>query len=216
VPVVFAYSGDPVAAGFADSLAKPGRNMTGITFMALELSSKRVELLKELVPQATQMALLSNPEHAGELAEYRVTEDAARRVGATITRHLARSPAELPAVMEKIRASRPGAMIVFPDSLTLVRRAEIAEFAAREKIPSMFGWTEFTDAGGLASYGPGVIDSFKGLAKFVDKILKGADASKVAIEQVSRILLTINMTAARRIGLTVPPSILVRADRVID
>ena len=216
VPVVFAYSGDPVAAGFADSLAKPGRNMTGITFMALELSSKRVELLKELVPQATQMALLSNPEHAGELAEYRVTEDAARRVGATITRHLARSPAELPAVMEKIRASRPGAMIVFPDSLTLVRRPEIAEFAAREKIPSMFGWTEFTDAGGLASYGPGVTESFKGLAKFVDKILKGADASQVAIEQVSRILLTINMTAARRIGLTVPPSILVRADRVIE
>ena len=118
--------------------------------------------------------------------------------------------------MEKIRASRPGAMIVFPDSLTLVRRQEIAEFAAREKIPSMFGWSEFTDAGGLASYGPGVIDSFKGLAKFVDKILKGADASKVAIEQVSRILLTINLTAARRIGLTVPPSILVRADRVID
>jgi putative ABC transport system substrate-binding protein len=216
VPVVFAYSGDPVAAGFADSLAKPGRNMTGITFMALELSAKRIEVLKELVPQATRIALLSNPEHAGELAEYRVTEEAARRVGASITRYLARNPSELPAVYEAIRTGRPGAMIVFPDSLTLVRRQEIVEFAARERIPSMFGWTEFTDAGGLASYGPGVTESFKGLAKFVDKILKGADASKVAIEQVSRILLTINMTAARRIGLAVPPSILVRADRVID
>jgi putative ABC transport system substrate-binding protein len=216
VPVVFAYSGDPVAAGFADSLGKPGRNMTGITFMALELSAKRVEVLKELVPQATRMALLSNPEHAGELAEYRVTEEAARRVGASITRYLARNPSELPAAMEKIRASRPGAMIVFPDSLTLVRRQEIVDFAARERIPSMFGWTEFTDAGGLASYGPGVTESFKGLAKFVDKILRGADASTVAIEQVSRILLTVNMAAARRIGLTVPPSILARADRVID
>jgi putative ABC transport system substrate-binding protein len=216
VPVVFAYSGDPVAAGFADSLAKPGRNMTGITFMALELSAKRIEVLKELVPQATRIALLSNPEHAGELAEYRVTEEAARRVGASITRYLARSPRELPAVFDEIRAGRPGAMIVFPDSLTLARREEIVEFAARERIPSMFGWTEFTDAGGLASYGPGVTESFKGLAKFVDKILKGADASKVAIEQVSRILLTVNMAAARRIGLTVPPSILVRADRVID
>jgi putative ABC transport system substrate-binding protein len=216
VPVVFAYSGDPVAAGFADSLGRPGRNMTGITFMALELSAKRVEVLKELVPQATRMALLSNPEHAGELAEYRVTEQAAGRVGASITRYLARSPSELPAVYEAIRAGRPGAMIVFPDSLTLVRRQEIVEFAARERIPSMFGWTEFTDAGGLASYGPGVTESFKGLAKFVDKILKGADASKVAIEQVSRILLTINMAAARRLGLTVPPSILVRADRVIE
>ena len=216
VPVVFAYSGDPVAAGFADSLGRPGRNMTGITFMALELSAKRVEVLKELVPQATRMALLSNPEHAGELAEYRVTEQAAGRVGASITRYLARSPSELPAVYEAIRAGRPGAMIVFPDSLTLVRRQEIVEFAARERIPSMFGWTEFTDAGGLASYGPGVTESFKRLAKFVDKILKGADASKVAIEQVSRILLTINMAAARRLGLTVPPSILVRADRVIE
>jgi ABC-type uncharacterized transport system substrate-binding protein len=216
VPVVFAYSGDPVAAGFADSLGRPGRNMTGITFMALELSAKRVEVLKELVPQATRMALLSNPEHAGELAEYRVTEQAAGRVGASITRYLARNPSELPTVYEAIRAGRPGAMIVFPDSLTLVRRQEIVEFAARERIPSMFGWTEFTDAGGLASYGPGVTESFKGLAKFVDKILKGADASKVAIEQVSRILLTINMAAARRLGLTVPPSILVRADRVIE
>jgi len=216
VPVVFAYSGDPVAAGFADSLGRPGRNMTGLTFMALELSAKRVEVLKELVPQATRMALLSNPEHSGELAEYRVTEQAAGRVGASITRYLARSPSELPAVYEAIRAGRPGAMIVFPDSLTLVRRQEIVEFAARERIPSMFGWTEFTDAGGLASYGPGVTESFKGLAKFVDKILKGADASKVAIEQVSRILLTINLAAARRLGLTVPPSILVRADRVIE
>jgi len=216
VPVVFAYSGDPVAAGFADSLGRPGRNMTGLTFMALELSAKRVEVLKELVPQATRMALLSNPEHAGELAEYRVTEQAAGRVGASITRYLARNPSELPAVYEAIRTGRPGAMIVFPDSLTLVRRQEIVEFAARERIPSMFGWTEFTDAGGLASYGPGVTESFKGLAKFVDKILKGADASKVAIEQVSRILLTINLTAARRIGLTVPQSMLVRADRVID
>src|SRR6266850_1660242 len=100
VPVVFAYSGDPVAAGFADSLGRPGRNMTGLTFMALELSAKRVEVLKELVPQATRMALLSNPEHAGELAEYRVTEQAAGRVGASITRYLARNPSELPAVYE--------------------------------------------------------------------------------------------------------------------
>jgi putative ABC transport system substrate-binding protein len=216
LPVVFAYSGDPVAAGFADSLGRPGRNMTGITFMALELSAKRIELLKEMVPQATQMALLSNPEHAGELAEYRVTEAAARRVGAGITRYLARSPSDLPRVMEEIRAARPGAMIVFPDSLTLARRREISDFAARERIPAMFGWAEFTDAGGLASYGPGVFESFAGLAKFVDKIIKGADASQGPIEQVSRISLTINMGAARRIGLAVPQSVLVRADRVIE
>ena len=216
VPVVFAYSGDPVAAGFADSLARPGRNMTGITFMALELSSKRVEVLKELVPQAAQIALLSNPEHAGELAEYRVTEDAARRVGSTITRYLARSPRELPTVFEEIRAARPGAMLVFPDSLTLARRQEIVDFAARERIPSMFGWTEFTDVGGLVSYGPSVLPSFKLLATFVDRVLKGAEAGRVPIEQVSRISLTINVTGARRLALAVPSSILARADRVIE
>ena len=105
VPVVFAYSGDPVAAGFADSLARPGRNMTGITFMALELSAKRMEVLKELVPRASRIALLSNPEHAGELDEYRVTDEAARRAGASITRYLARGPAELLAVYGEIRAA---------------------------------------------------------------------------------------------------------------
>jgi putative ABC transport system substrate-binding protein len=216
VPVVFAYSGDPVAAGFADSLGKPGRNMTGITFMALELSAKRIEVLKELVPQASRIALLSNPEHAGELAEYRVTEDAARRVGASTTRYLVRNPRELLAVFDEIRAARPDAMIVFPDSLTLIRRKEIVDFAAGARIPSMYGWTEFVDSGGLVSYGPALTENFKSLARFTDKILKGADASAIAIEQVSRIALTVNAAAARRIGLAVPSSILLRADRVIE
>jgi putative ABC transport system substrate-binding protein len=216
VPVVFAYSGDPVAAGFADSLSRPGRNMTGITFMALELSAKRVDVLKELVPRASRIALLSNPEHAGELDEYRVTEEAARRLGASMTRYLARSPQELSAIYAEIRAARPDALLVFPDSLTLVRRAEIAEFAARERIPTMYGWTEFVESGGLISYGPRLTENFKTLAKFVDKILKGANANTLPIEQVSRIGLTLNMAAARTIGLAVPQAILLRADRVIE
>ena len=216
VPVVFIYSGDPVAAGFADSLNRPGRNMTGITMMALELSAKRVDVLKELLPRATRIALLSNPEHAGELAEYRITEEAARRLGASITRYLAQSPQDLAAMYTEIRSARPDAMIVFPDSLTLQRRAEIAEFAARERIPTMYGWTEFVESGGLISYGPRLADNFKTLAKFVDKLLKGANANTLPIEQASRISLTLNMLAARNIGLTVPPTILHRADRVIE
>jgi putative tryptophan/tyrosine transport system substrate-binding protein len=216
VPVVFVYSGDPVAAGFADSLSRPGRNMTGITFMALELSAKRVDVLKELVPRASRIALLSNPEHAGELDEYRVTDEAARRLAASITRYLARSTQELSAMYVEIRTAKPDAMLVFPDSLTLVRRAEIAEFASRERIPTMYGWTEFVESGGLVSYGPRLADHFKTLAKFVDKILKGASANTMPIEQVSRIGLTLNMAAARSIGLTVPPSILLRADRLIE
>ena len=216
VPIVFAYSGDPVESGFAQSLARPGLNMTGITFMALELSAKRVEVLKELVPSAARVALLSNPEHAGELTEYRVSDEAAKRVGMTITRYLVRSPAELVKVMDEIRAARPDAMLVFPDSLTLVRRKEIAEFAATAKIPTMYGWTDFVESGGLISYGPRLFDSFKLLAKFVDRVIKGADASVVPIEQVSRIALTINKAAARVVGLTIPGPLLVRADQVIE
>lgn len=216
VPIVFAFSGDPVAAGFAESLARPGRNMTGITFMALELSSKRVEILKELVPKATRMALLSNPEHAGELAEYRATEEAAQRVGVAMTRYLVRAPQDLQPTFNEIQSKRPDAMVVFPDSLTLNYRKDIAEMAARARVPAMYGWTEFVESGGLVSYGPRLTENFKTLAKFVDRILKGADASAVPIEQVSRVGLTLNMAAARGLGLTVPPSVLNRADRLIE
>jgi putative ABC transport system substrate-binding protein len=216
VPVVFAYSGDPVLAGFGDSLGRPGRNMTGITFMAMELSAKRIEVLKELLPGAKRIALLSNPEHSGEMNEYQVSEQTAKRLGAAITRHLVRSPQELQAAYVAIRASRPDAMIVFPDALTVARRAEIAEFAAGAGIPCMYGWTEFAEAGGLISYGPGLTENFKRLALFVDKILKGAAAGAIPIEQVQKIGLTFNMRAAKVLKLNVPTSILQRADTVIE
>lgn len=216
IPIVFAFSGDPIEAGFGESLRKPGLNMTGITFMAMELSAKRVEVLKELVPKATRIALLSNPEHAGELSEHRVTAETALRLGAVTTPHKVRTPQELVAAFTAIRASNPDAMIVFPDSLMLARRTDIAEFAARAKIPCMYGWTEFAEAGGLVSYGPGVNESFKTMAVFVDKLLKGGNASDIPIEQVSKISMTLNLAAARGLGLNVPKSILARADRVIE
>jgi putative ABC transport system substrate-binding protein len=216
VPVVFAFSGDPVEAGYAKSLANPGLNMTGITFMALELSAKRVEVLKELAPKAARIALLSNPEHAGELAEYRVTDVAAQRLGAAVTRHIVRNPKDLEAAYGAIRASRPDALLVFPDALTFARRREIAEFATRQRIPAMYGWTEYAEAGGLVSYGPSTDENYRTLAVFVDKILKGADASTVPIQQVTKIGLTLNMPAARALGLSIPQALLARADRVID
>src|SRR6188508_1603277 len=212
VPVVFVYSGDPVAAGFADSLGKPGRNMTGMTFMAMELCAKRVEVLKELLPGARRIALLSNPEHAGELIEYRVTEDSARRLGAEVTRYLVHTPEELAPAFEAIRAAKFDAVLVFPDSLTLNRRKEIAGLAAQSRIPCMYGWTEFVDAGGLVSYGPTIIESFKLMATYVDKVLKAGSANNIPIEQVSAIKLTVNFGAAKALGLNVPNSILARAD----
>ena len=216
IPVVFAYSGDPIEAGFADSLRIPGRNMTGITFMAMELSAKRVEVLKEMIPKASRLALLSNPEHAGELSEYRVTDEAAQRLGAKIARYLVRTPEELTAAFAAIRAYNPDAMMVFPDALTLARRKDITDFAARARIPCIYGWTEFAESGGLLSYGPTLTENFKTLAVFVDKLLKGADASRIPIEQVKKITLTLNLAAARALGLNVPQSILARADKVIE
>jgi ABC-type uncharacterized transport system substrate-binding protein len=190
--------------------------MTGITFMAMELSAKRVEVLKELVPKAARIALLSNPEHAGELSEYRVTEETARRLGATTARYLVRASGELALAFDAIRADKVDAMIVFPDSLTLARRKEIAEFAAQARIPTIYGWTEFADAGGLVSYGPTLTENFKTLSIFVDKILKGADASTLPIEQVRKIGFTFNQGTAKALGLAVPPAILLRADKVIE
>jgi putative ABC transport system substrate-binding protein len=216
VPVVFVYSGDPVAAGFADSLGKPGRNMTGMTFMATELSAKRVEMLKELLPGMKRIALLSNPEHAGELIEYRVTEDSARRVGAEVTRYLVQKPEQLAPAFAAIRSAKFDAILVFPDSLTLNRRKEIAELAAETRIPCMYGWTEFVDAGGLVSYGPTINEGFRALAVFTDRIVKGGNASTIPIEQARGISLTLNMSAAKALGIRVPPALIVRADRVIE
>jgi putative ABC transport system substrate-binding protein len=216
VPVVFVFSGDPVAAGFADSLGRPGRNMTGMTMMAMELCAKRVEVLKDLLPGAKRIALLSNPEHAGELLEYRVTEDTARRLGAEVTRHLVHTPQELAPAFAAIRAAKFDATLVFPDSLTLNRRNEIAAMAAETRMPCMYGWTEFVDAGGLVSYGPTITEGFRALARFTDRILKGGNASHIPIEQAQTISLSLNVTAAKALDMKIPPALLARVDRIIQ
>lgn len=216
VPIVFVMSGDPIAAGFADSLGRPGRNMTGMTYMAMDLCAKRVEFLKELLPGIKRIALLSNPEHAGELLEYRVTEDSARRFGVEVTRYLVHKPEELAPAFAAIRAAKFDAVLVFPDSLTMNRRKDIVELAAAAKMPCMYGWTEFVEAGGLVSYGPTLTEGFRALAAFTDKVLKGGNPSVIPIEQARGISLTLNMPVARQLGLKVPPALLARADRVIE
>jgi putative ABC transport system substrate-binding protein len=216
VPVVFVYSGDPVIAGFADSLGKPGRNMTGMTMMAMQLCAKRVEVLKDLLPDAKRIALLSNPEHAGELLEYRVTEETAQRLGAEVTRFLVQKPEELAPAFAAIRAGKFDATLVFPDSLTLNRRHDIARLAAEHRVPCMYGWTEFVDAGGLVSYGPTITEGFRALAVFTDKILKGGNANNIPIEQARTVSLTLNATAAKALGMKLPPALLARVDRFIE
>lgn len=215
VPVVFVHSGDPVAAGYATSMDKPGLNMTGVTFMSPRTAALRVDVLKEVVPTASRVAVLANPQHAGEPTELRATEDAARRLGIALTRHPVPSVPELAAALARIRDARPDAMLVFADPLTYVRRADIVEFAARERLPAMYGWTEFVEAGGLVSYGPRVADASRLLAPFVDRVLKGADVNAMPIEPVRQVELAVNLAVARSTGIAIPRAVVERADRVI-
>lgn len=215
VPVLFVFSGDPVAAGVVDSFARPGRNATGISFLALELSAKRIELLKEIAPRARRIAVISNPDHPGEGGEYRATEESAKRLGAVTSRHIVRTPQAIPDAFDHVRAARADSLIVFPDALTSRYSREIAGFALRERLPSVYAWALFADAGGLISYGPNAREQFKRLATFVDKVLRGIDAGTIPVEQPTTLELVVNLATARALGLAVPQSLLLRADRVI-
>ena len=215
IPVVFGISGDPVEAGIVTSLARPGRNATGMTFFASVLAGKRVELLKEAVPGTTLIGVLTNPNHAGESVEFGETQGAANAMGVSVQRHTAQVADDFAGVFSAIAKQRPNALITFPDALMLAHRKEIAEFAARLRLASVGGWSEFADAGGLMTYGPNLSNSFRRLAFYVDKILKGAKPEDLPVEQPTKFELVINLNAAKQIGLTIPPNVLARADRVI-
>ena len=215
IPVVFAFSGDPVEAGFVDSLARPGTNFTGMTFMAQDLAGKRIELLKEAAPRVTRIAILSIRTHPGEKNELNETEVAARGLKTEVQYLPVTTLPEIDSAFEAIVKHRAEAMLTFPDAVTLSYRAELAEFAAKRKLPTMFGWKQYVDAGGLISYGPNLEESFRRLAVFVDKIVKGAKPADLPIEQPTKFELVINLKTAKQIGLTIPPNILARADKVI-
>jgi len=216
VPVVFGFSGDPVDAGIVASFARPGGNATGVSFLALDLAAKRAELIKETAPQIKRIAVLSNPEHPGEVSELRVTRETVRKLGIDTQYFPADSDAAIPATLAAIAESQCDALLTFPDALTLFHRQKIAAFALSRGLPSVFGWKTFTDAGGLISYGPIVRHSQARLAYFVDKILKGAKPADLPVEQPTTLELVINLKTARALGLAVPPTLLARADEVIE
>ena len=215
VPVVIAVSGDPVIAGIIPSLARPGGNITGITFFGNVLAGKRVELLKETTPRISQVAILANPGHAGEQLELRETEAAARASDVVLQYLTVRVPDDFNEAFRIIARERAEAIIAFPDTLIMAHRKEIAEFSAKSRIPSMSGWSEFAEAGGLMTYGPNLFDSFRRVAIYVDKILKGAKPADLPVEQPTKFELVVNLKTAKQIGLTIPPNVLARADKVI-
>jgi putative ABC transport system substrate-binding protein len=215
IPIVFATSGEPVESGFVDSIARPGGNMTGMSWLSFELVGKRLELLKEAAPGVSRVAILSNPQHPGEQRELRETQISARAMGMTLDYYQTRTRAEFDAAYDAISKQTVNGLLVFPEGVTLANRLGIIDFAAKRRLPSMLGWKEYVEAGGLMSYGPNRDESFRRIAVYVDKILKGTKPADLPVELPIRFELVINLKAAKQIGLTIPPNVLARADKVI-
>ena len=216
VPIVFIFSADPVEAGFAQSLARPSGNATGLTLMSVELNGKRLELLREIMPATRRVAILANPHHRGEHLERRESEEMAQRLGITIQYLPVHDLAELEASFEPIRSGSPEAIVVFPDPLVIQNRQRIIGFAMAQRIPVLSGWSIFAHSGALCTYGPRLTESYRRAAYYVDRILKGAKPADLPIERPTKFELVINMNTAKALGLTVPPSLLARADEVIE
>jgi len=216
VPVVFGFSGNPVELGIVASFARPGGNATGLSFLALDLAAKRAELLKEAAPAIKRVAVLSNPEHAGEHAELQVTREAASKLGLNTEYFVVRTDADFEPAFGRIAQSDCDALLAFPEALTIFHRAAIATFANDANLPSIFAWKPFVEAGGLVSYGPNLRNSFARLAFYVDKILRGSRPSDLPVEQPTKLELVLNARTAKQIGITLPHSLLFRADEVIE
>jgi putative ABC transport system substrate-binding protein len=215
MPIVFSYSGDPIEAGFVKSLGRPGGNMTGITWLAFQLVGKRLEFLKEAAPQVSRVAVLANPAHPGERRELGETEQTARAVGATVQYHQVQTTADVQAAFDALVRDHADALLVFPERVTMAHRQQLAAFAVTHRLPSVFGWREYVDAGGLMSYGPNRLATAKQLAVYVDKVLQGAKPADLPVQQPMTFELVIHLKTAQALGLSIPPTLLFQADEVI-
>jgi putative tryptophan/tyrosine transport system substrate-binding protein len=215
-PVLFAISSDPVTLDIAESLARPGRNFTGITFMSLDVAQKRVEILKELMPHLRTLAVLSNTTHLGEQLEYEATRKAAEAPSLRLVYAPFASGVGIDAALEQVRGSRADAMLAFPGGATRVHKVRIAEFARAHGLPSMFGSREHCEVGGLASYGANQRATYVRLAGYADRLLMGESPSDLPIEQPTTFELVLNGKTARALGFEIPPDLLARADEVIE
>jgi putative tryptophan/tyrosine transport system substrate-binding protein len=216
MPVVFGYSGDPVEAAVVSSLARPGRNFTGMTFLSFDLVGKRLELLKEVMPGLKRIAILANPQHPGEQGELRVSRAAAKALGLSFQYFQAQNAAKVEDALAAILKSHSEAVDVFPDGLLIRSRERIAEFSIKNRIPAISGWSEFAESGNLMSYGPNLRDAYRRLATYVDKIFKGAKPADLPVELPTTVELVVNLRAAKALGIKIPNSILVRATKVIE
>jgi putative ABC transport system substrate-binding protein len=216
IPIVMVTTGDPVADGIVKSLARPGANVTGVTAIGQALNTKRLELIKEAVPGARRVGVIMNPEafYTPSLLEDR--QRAARSLALDLRLFEVREPDNLEAAFAAARTDRMDALLVQTTAFFITHRKRIVELAARSRVPAVYGEREFVDAGGLMFYGAGLGDMYRDAAVYVDKILKGAKPADLPIEQPSKLELVINLKAAKALGITIPPSVMARADRIVD
>ena len=203
--------------GIVNSLAQPGTNFTGITFLSLELAGKRVELLKDVFPRLRRLAVLSNTDHPGEQSEWRATQQAARALDVETIYVPFFGPREFDGALAAIANARADAMLACPEPVTMVNRTRLAQFAASQRLPSMFGWSEYCEAGGLLSYGANQRSTYFLLAKYADRILRGENPAELPVVQPEKFELAVNLKTARLFGEELDlSSVLFRASKVLE
>jgi ABC-type uncharacterized transport system substrate-binding protein len=215
IPIVFAMLSFPIENGIVASFARPGGNATGLTVLSEELNGKRLELLKEAAPKVTRIGVLSNLVNPTQPLEWKQIQAAAQGLGLKLQSLGVRSAKDFDSVFKAALEKRTQALINLPEALLVEQLNRIVEFAAKNKLPAMYSSTEFVQAGGLMSYSPIITDLWRRAATYVDKILKGAKPGDLPVEQPTKFHFLINLKTAKQIGLTIPPNVLARADKVI-
>jgi putative tryptophan/tyrosine transport system substrate-binding protein len=223
-PVVFGFSGDPLDVQLVQSWARPGGNFTGMSYLAIELVGKRIELIKEWLPQTRRIAVLARPQHPGEPLERKASEEAAAKLGLELSYFPYTSRSVLPTrdlgdletAFRAIVADRCDALVVFPDSAMYEIGEHVARFALEAKLPSVSGWSSFANKGLLVTYGPNVRALYRSLAGYVDRILRGTAPADLPFQAPTTLYLAINQKTAKALGVDVPPTLLARADEVIE
>jgi putative ABC transport system substrate-binding protein len=216
IPIVLSAGTNPVETGLVNSLARPGGNLTGLSISGGQVAGKRLELLREVVPNVSRIAVLMDPTNPAHAVNLRETESAAQKLRIRLQPVTARAPEEIAAAFSAMAKARAEALIVFTDPMLYSQRSRLAEFAARNRLPAMHMIKGHAEAGDLMAYGPDYRDLYRRTAEIVDKILKGAKPADLPIEEPTKLELVINLKTAKVLGLTIPPSLLQRADQVIE
>jgi putative tryptophan/tyrosine transport system substrate-binding protein len=216
IPIVFANHADPIGTGHVASLSRPGGNITGLSELASELDAKALEVLKEAVPRATRIGVLWNPATPSQVPGMQSVEAAGKRLGLELHLVSAATVEDFDGTLASMARENVGGVFVVPAPITLMQRAHLAELALKHRLPTMFGAKENVEAGGLMSYGADRNDLIRRAAVYIDKILKGAKPADLPVEQASKYQLVINLKTAKALGLEIPPTLLARADEVIE